>query len=409
MTTVIVIGGQWGDEGKGKIVDYLAHLFRPDFGVRFNGGPNAGHSIDNELGQFVLHQVPSTILTPGGLAVLGNGVVIDPGALLTEVQELQAKGVDPDRVRISDRAHLILPEHKQRDQSEERLRGEKKIGTTGRGIGPTYADKAARTGVRVADLLLGPLEAGDFSLQSWEELLWFGETVRDRVVSSERLLAEARMSAKSLLLEGAQGVLLDVDFGTYPRVTSSSTTRAGAYSGSGLTPDSSEVILGVFKSYVTRVGEGVFPTELPIEEANQLRELGAEYGATTGRPRRIGWFDAVLGRYAQQINQFSHLVLTKCDVLDQMPEIKICTAYRFRGDQIDYPPATEAGLLQCEPVYQTLPGWRTPTDQVRKVADLPREFRSYCNLIEELVGAPIGLISVGKRREETIEVNKLAL
>lgn len=424
MTTTIVIGGQWGDEGKGKIVDYLASEINPDFGVRFNGGANAGHSIENNLGSFVLHLIPATIFTPGAISVIGNGVVIEPGALLVEMKKLVEKGVDISGLRISDRCHLIMPWHRLRESAEEAARGKEKIGTTGRGIGPCYADKAAREGFRVADLsakggwelledlynrnlkrLPVELHGSMPALEQLQKMLRdFDRQIAGRVIQTEALLWKARLQGKQLLLEGAQGVLLDVDFGTYPRVTSSSTTRLGAYHGTGLPPSDDEVVVGIFKGYVTRVGEGAFPTELNDQNGHKLREIGHEYGATTGRARRCGWFDAVQARYAHRLNDFSWIVLTKNDVMDTFGTIRICVAYNLDGVELVTPPTTDRDLAKCVPVYQDMPGWQTPTSHIRHFADLPIAMQNYCRRLEELVGVQIGMISVGPKREETIKL-----
>ncbi len=425
MPTIIVIGGQWGDEGKGKVVDYLSAAYQPEVGVRFNGGPNAGHSIENEFGKFVLHQVPATIFDPNALSIMGNGVVIDLWELTEEIKTLERSGVDCSGLRISDRAHLIMPWHKVRDRVEERTRAGHKIGTTGRGIGPAYSDKFAREGLRVVDLLASDwrdrvvqrfrrqseligrellresVSLGSF-LASIEQVF---SPLRTKVVQTEALLANYVQA--NILLEGAQGTLLDPEFGSYPMVTSSLPTRLGAYQGSGVAPRSTDVVLGVFKGYATRVGEGPFPTELCNQQGEDLRQAGIEFGATTGRPRRTGWFDAVLARYACQINGFTGLVLTKSDVLDTMETVKICTGYKLDGSLIDYPPTDITELEKCEPVYEEIEGWQTPTNEIRKLVDLPFDMKRYIERIEELVGVSVDLISIGPKREETIEVRPL--
>lgn len=425
MKDVIVIGGQYGDEGKGKIVDYLATELKPDFGVRFNGGANAGHSIENGYGSFVLHLIPATIFTPGATSVLGNGVVINPASLLKEMDALTQRGVDISGLRISDLCHLIMPWHQLREKVEERARGQGKIGTTGQGIGPCYADKAAREGVRISDLRSGGgwefletlyqrnrerlPEPERSELPSWSELRKelekFCLQIESLVVRTEILLSEARQRGKKMLFEGAQGSGLDLDFGTYPRVTSSTTNRLGVYQGTGLPPAENETVVGIFKGYMTRVGEGAFPTELRDPTGEQLRRVGKEFGATTGRPRRCGWFDAVQARTAHRLNGFSWIVLTKNDVMDAFETVKICVAYELDGELISESPSTERELARCIPVYEIMPGWGVPTSNVRFFEDLPESMKNYCRRLEEIVGVRIGMISVGPNREETIKLN----
>lgn len=428
MPTIIIVGGQWGDEGKGKIVDYIASSVKPDFGVRFNGGANAGHSIENNYGKTVLHLIPSTVFTPSVLSVIASGVVIDPTELLKEINELNSLEVDTSNLRISDRAHLVMPWHKARDRAEERLRQKngQRIGTTGRGIGPCNGDKVSREGLRVGDLFQTPAyleqrvrwlhKLNEERLIGTEEelepfttvfgwLTWFREQISSFVVKSEKVLFEADQDGKLLLLEGAQGTLLDVEFGTYPKVTSSGTTRLGAYQGIGFVPQGETKVIGVFKGYVTRVGEGPFPTEELGPEGENMRFVGKEFGATTGRPRRCGWFDAILARYANQINGFTSLVLTKTDVMDQFETVKVCTGYRLGEEEFAYPPLVEDEFAECKPVYEEMTGWQTATNNCHKFEELPKPMQTYCQRIEELTGAKISLISVGPAREETIEIN----
>ena len=425
MPAIVVVGAHWGDEGKGKIVDLLAQT--ADMVVRFCGGDNAGHTVINPQGAFSLHLVPSGIFCPQTTCVIGNGVVVSAEALLGELDALQAQGVDVSRIFVSDKAHLVLPYHMQLDGLEERARGDVAIGTTRRGIGPTYADRAARSGIRVGDLL--DREALAARLESvlqtksvllnaygveplpfeelYQELCRFAERLAPRIRSTEGMVNEALDQGRTVIFEGAQGTLLDVQFGTYPFVTSSDTTSAGVYTGGGLRPRRLECILGIFKAYTTRVGTGPMPTELTDETGELIRQRAHEFGVTTGRPRRCGWFDAVAGRYSAQVNGFTGGALTRLDVLDDFHSIKLCTAYRYEGSILESFPSTEAVLKRCEPVYEELPGWREPTAHLRRFEELPKEARAYIHRLEELVGCSMQLISVGPRREETICVQPL--
>ncbi|MDZ7361210.1 MAG: adenylosuccinate synthase [candidate division KSB1 bacterium] len=422
MSVQIIVGAQWGDEGKGKIVDLLSE--KADVVARYQGGANAGHTVVIGGEKFVLHLIPSGILQPNTTCVIGNGVVIDPAALLHEIDLLVKKGIPVrGRLLISHRAHLVMPYHKLLDQSKEETEAQKKIGTTGRGIGPAYVDKAHRMGIRIVDLLeaetlkekirqnlseknailsavyaKAPLEA-DAILQEYRR---FDEQIDPYVTDVSHYLQQAIAAGKHILCEGAQGALLDVDFGTYPFVTSSNPTSGGACTGLGIGPTKINHVLGVIKAYTTRVGMGPFPTEIQGGLGEQLRELGHEYGATTGRPRRCGWFDAVVANYAAQINGVDAWALTKLDVLDTFDEIKLCVGYRYRSKELKTFPAEIHILENCEPVYETFAGWQCSTANARRFDDLPRQAQEYLKAIEQITATPIRIISVGSDREQTI-------
>ncbi len=413
-----VIGAQWGDEGKGKIVDLLT----PHFSIvaRYQGGHNAGHTVFVRGTRFVLHLVPSGILHPGTTCVIGNGVVIDPRALFEEVETLGRNGVEVgDRLRISERAHVILPYHRDLDLFSEARRGDRSIGTTSRGIGPAYEDKIGRRGIRVGDLkdpsalaaevrdnvharnrLVGG-EALDWK-RVFDDLLQYAERIRPWVCDTSLFLSRAMAEGRSVLFEGAQGTLLDIDHGTYPFVTSSSASVGGVCTGLGIGLRAIDHVLGVAKAYITRVGGGPLPTELSGSLAERLRESGQEYGASTGRPRRCGWYDAVTVRYAVRINGLDGLALTKLDVLDDLDEIKICTAYRWRGEVLDEFPSDLSVLASCEAVYESAPGWKRSTRGVRSLADLPREARAYVARLQEVSKVRAAIVSTGSDREDTI-------
>jgi adenylosuccinate synthase len=419
---LVGVGSQWGDEGKGKIVDVLAK--DADWIARYQGGANAGHTVEVGDDQFILHQVPSGVLYPGKKCVLGNGMVIDPMTFFEELDELEGRGFEIEgRVLVSGKAHLVMSYHKLLDQAQELSRGKGAIGTTGRGIGATYEDKVARSGIRVADLgqparlreqleiaaarannRLGTLgsdmkvDAGQLADELSEYAPRLAAMCRD--VGHE--LYQALQHGERVLLEGAQGSMLDVDHGTYPFVTSSNTAAGAAGTGLGLGPTAIDAVLGVVKAYTTRVGNGPLPTELPPDEAERLRQMGGEYGATTGRPRRTGWFDAPVVAYAGRLNGLTALAVSKLDVLDQFPEIKLATGYRICGDLVTQFPAELTSLGQVEPVYETLPGWQTSTAEARRLEDLPAEARTYLDRIEELTGIPIEYVSVGTRRRQII-------
>jgi len=417
--TVVVVGAQWGDEGKGKLVDVIAES--ADWVVRYQGGANAGHTVHIGDVTVVLHQIPSGILQPGVRCAIGNGVVLDPDTLFEEIDQLVKDGVDVEgRLYVSDRAHLVLPYHKLVDSQSEASR---RIGTTGRGIGPAYEDKVARRGVRVLDLrhparLRELVERGVSHANA--QLSTFGSKERVNVESilsmleplAPRLLALAEdvgliihraiQSGAAVLLEGAQGSLLDIDHGTYPFVTSSTTTSGGAALGVGIAPTAIDAVLGVVKAYTTRVGNGPLPTEMDEEMAGQMRKLGNEFGATTGRPRRCGWFDAVVVRYAARVNGLSDLAVTKLDVLDTIEKIALCTGYDVNGERHTEFPGDITALEGVRPVYEWFEGWKRPTNDARKLEDLPKEARKYLDRIEALVEAPITFVSVGTRRDQII-------
>jgi adenylosuccinate synthase len=414
-----VLGTQWGDEGKGKIVDLLT----PHFGMvaRYQGGHNAGHTVYVKGRKFVLHLIPSGILRPGVTCLIGNGVVVDPKALFAEVDELAGLGVTVgDRLIVSEKAHVILPYHRDLDLLSEARRGERKIGTTSRGIGPAYEDKVARRGIRMGDLLGDP-EAlavevrenvaarnrlvGDDTMK-WEavfaQLQVDAERLRPWVGDVSLALTRGMAEGRRVLFEGAQATLLDIDHGTYPYVTSSNATVGGVCTGLGVPPKAIGHVLGVAKAYTTRVGEGPMPTELTGEMAERLRESGNEYGASTGRPRRCGWYDAVVVRYSARINGLDALALTKLDVLDGLPELRVCTGYEVNGQLITEFPGDLRVLAAATPRYETLPGWTTPTSGVRAFADLPANARAYIRRLEEVTGAPCAVVSTGSDRDDTI-------
>ena len=415
---IAVLGAQWGDEGKGKIVDLLTRHF--SIVARYQGGHNAGHTVYAGGRRFVLRLLPSGILHEGITCVIGNGLVVDPQALFAEIDELARAGITiGDRLVLSDKAHLILPYHRELDLLSEARRGERRIGTTSRGIGPAYEDKIARRGVRVGDLantdsLSEAVEQNVAARnrliaestmdcrQVLEELQRAWARMAPWVTDVSLFLARAREADRSIMFEGAQGTLLDIDHGTYPYVTSSNATIGGVLTGLGVGPKAIDGVLGVAKAYTTRVGEGPLPTELTGELGNRLRESGQEFGAVTGRPRRCGWYDAVAVRYAVRVNGLDALALTKLDVLDGLPELQVCTAYRCRGATLTEMPGDLAQLAACEPVYETIPGWTTPAAGVRDFERLPREARAYIARLEEITGVPAAIISTGSAREDTI-------
>ncbi|AVP98018.1 adenylosuccinate synthase [Ahniella affigens] len=420
--SVVILGAQWGDEGKGKIVDLLTENVGAV--VRFQGGHNAGHTLVINGQKTVLHLIPSGILRDGALCLIGNGVVLSPAALKHEIEELEAKGVDVrSRLRISPATPLIMPYHIAVDQARERASGDKKIGTTGRGIGPAYEDKVARRGIRVSDLaypdqlaekLRAAMDYHNFVLTGWlqapaldfqqvlDETLGFADYVRPMVEDVSTLLYEARKSGQRILFEGAQGSLLDIDHGTYPYVTSSNTTTGGALAGCGVGADAIDYVLGICKAYATRVGGGPFPTELHDDMGELLRKRGNEFGATTGRPRRCGWIDLVALKRAVQINGIDGLAITKLDVLDGLPSIKVCIAYEYRGKRREWAPLDAAGWEECKPVYLEFPGWDEPTSGVREFGKLPAAARAYLRAVEELSGCHLAMVATGADRLDTI-------
>jgi adenylosuccinate synthase len=429
---IAVIGAQWGDEGKGKIVDLLAERF--DIVVRYQGGHNAGHSVQIGNRSFVLHLLPSGIVHEGKTCVLGNGMVIDPKAFFEEADRLASQGIriTPERVKVSSRAHLILPYHRALDHTSEERLGNEKVGTTLRGIGPAYEDKAGRRGIRVADGLVPdvlrsriernledanriivayggePLDADTIIM----ETAFLVERLAPFITDTSHFLNQAAASGKTILLEGAQATLLDVDHGTYPFVTSSSTVVGGALVGTGLAPKRLNGVLGIVRTYTTRVGEGPFPTEM-LESESELgqliRERGREYGASTGRPRRCGWFDAFATRYAAEINGFTSVALTKLDVLDALDEIKVCVGYNLNGKKCESLPAVSQDLRRVEPIYETLPGWKSETLGITELRELPPKAREYINFLSNQIGVEIGLVSTGPERSQTIIVRESAL
>ncbi|KAF0249305.1 MAG: adenylosuccinate synthase [bacterium] len=421
MRNIVVVGTQWGDEGKGKIVDLLT----PHFNVvaRYQGGHNAGHTVVIGDKKFILRLLPSGILHPETICVIGNGVVVDPQALQSEIAELQTVGISViGRLWISSRAHLIMPYHRAIDIATEDALGNEKVGTTRRGIGPTYEDKISRRGLRVADLLdkesfrqkvlahsnaaIKRLKTSGHNLSDdkdqYDSYFQAVEGLTEFIKDTTYFLNSAVKAGKNVLLEGAQGTMLDVDHGTYPYVTSSSATAGGAAIGTGLGPNKITGALGITKAYTTRVGSGPFPTELNDEMGEHLRKHGNEFGAVTGRPRRTGWFDALIVRYAVMVNGLDTIALTKLDVLDQMPEIKVCIGYCLHGKEINELPSTASALEQVEPIYRTVKGWQETTAYIKHYEQLPEKARDYIKLLEDLVECPIGMISTGPERDETI-------
>ena len=429
MPVVAVIGAQWGDEGKGRAIDLYAERAR--LVIRYGGGNNAGHTIVNNFGTFKLHLLPSGLFYPHTVNVISSGVVIDPAVLIQEISELRARNVSMERLFISERAHVIMPYHIQQDQLDEALRGDSKIGTTGRGIGPAYADKMSRIGIRMGDLLneevlLSRLRqvldtknkvmaalynTPPFSLHEiYLRYLDYGRQLAEHITDVHPIIHRALEKDVGVLLEGAQGVLLDIDYGTYPYVTSSPPGAAGAAQGAGIGPTRFSSVVGVYKAFVSRVGAGPFPTEVQGAEADALRQIGtpwAEVGTTTGRLRRVGWFDAVLARYTAQLNGFDTVAITKLDVLDGLPKIKICVGYRLHDAELNTPPADITVYSKVEPIYEELPGWQKPTTNVRRFDQLPEAAQAYVARLCELIGARIGIVSVGQERDQMIEVNRV--
>ncbi|MDD5095784.1 MAG: adenylosuccinate synthase [Dehalococcoidia bacterium] len=427
MPVIAIIGGQWGDEGKGKIVDLLAE--RANIVARFSGGSNAGHTVVNKFGEFKLHLIPSGIFHSKVDCLIGNGVVINPKVLIGELDDLQKRGIDTSRLFISDRAHLIMPHHLLLDGLEEDARGVRALGTTRQGIGPAFADKVSRLGIRMGDLLDKDLFKKrlkvvlDYKNKSITKVfggkpLSFDDIDREYCIYIDRLVPFIRETSSiindaaerndTIILEGAQGTMLDIDFGTYPYVTSSPPTAWGACLGTGLSPTKINKIIGVFKAYTTRVGGGPMPTESTDAIGDTIRERGKEYGTTTGRPRRCGWFDGVAARFSSRLNGFTGVAITKFDILDTMPTVKICTGYKLEGDVLKIPPASFAMLEKCDPVYEEMPGWQKPTRDILKFGALPKEAQRYLKRIEEVIGARVDLVSVGPGRDQTIVLRSIS-
>ncbi len=423
MATRVVIGTQWGDEGKGKYIDMLAET--SEIVVRFSGGNNAGHTIVANGVKYALHLVPSGILHEGKTCIIGNGVVVDPGVLLKEIKMLNDKGINTDRLLISDRAHVIMPYHKLMDELQEKFRGENPIGTTKRGIGPCYADKTERCGIRICDLvdeelfiekvkqnlaIKNQIIEKVYSGQKVNEhdvineYLEYGRKLKKHVANVNNLLFDAIENKKNILFEGAQATFLDLDFGTYPYVTSSNPIAGGVCTGAGIGPVYINEVYGVLKAYTSRVGAGPFPTEQDNETGDTIRQLGHEYGTTTGRPRRCGWLDLVMIRYAAKVNGLTALAVNHVDTIGKLPGIKLCVAYKKDGQQIDYFPSSLKELAKCEPVYEEFASWNVDISNVKKYDDLPENAKAYLRRIEEIVGVKVKLIGVGKDREQTIVV-----
>jgi adenylosuccinate synthase len=422
---IIVLGAQWGDEGKGKATDLLGD--RVKYVVRYQGGNNAGHTVVIGDQKYALHLLPSGILTPSCIPVIGNGVVIDPAVLLEEIRGLNERGVDTSNLKISTNAHLITPYHRTIDKVSERFLGKAKIGTTGRGIGPAYADKINRIGIRVQDLfdpsilrqkIEGALKDKNQVLvkvfnrkgldidEILKEYLEYAEILRPYVTDTSLLLNQALERGENILLEGSQGTLLDVDHGTYPFVTSSNPTAGGASTGSGIGPTKISRVIGIVKAYTTRVGSGPFPTELFDEDGEKLRSIGGEVGVTTGRARRCGWYDAPIARYAVRINGLTDFFLTKLDVLTGWEKIPVCVAYEIDGRRVEELPASQSDFHHAKPIYEYLPGWSEDISKARKLSDLPINAQGYIKFLEKISGAPISAIGVGPGRDETIQIRE---
>jgi adenylosuccinate synthase len=426
MPAIVLVGAQWGDEGKGKATDLLGD--RVDYVVRYQGGNNAGHTVVIGDESYALHLLPSGVLSPKVTPVIGNGVVIDPEVLLAEIDGLAERGVSCDRLLISANAHLIMPHHRALDKVTERYLGSARIGTTGRGIGPTYGDKVARTGIRVQDLFDPGILEQKLNLVLMEknqvltkvynrrgidaaavvaEYLGYGERMRPYVTDTALVLNRALDDDRTVLLEGAQATMLDVDHGTYPFVTSSSPTAGGACAGSGIGPTRITKVIGIVKAYTTRVGAGPFPTELLDEQGEWLRKAGGEYGVTTGRPRRTGWFDAVIARYATRVNGITDYFVTKLDVLSGLEKVPICVAYDVAGTRYDEVPMTQTEFHHATPVYEYFDGWWEDLSGVRDFAGLPRNAQAYVRAVEEIIGAPVAAVGTGPRRDQTLQLRPL--
>jgi len=426
MSVVAVIGAQWGDEGKGKIVDLLAE--KADAVIRYSGGDNAGHTVINPKGEFKLHIVPSGIFYPHAACIIGNGVVINPRVLLSEMDSLISSGVDINNLHISDRAHVIMPWHILLDGLEEETLGQGAIGTTKKGIGPAFADKAARKGIRTCDLLdpdkfkarLAEVLSSKndlltkiynrppFEMQAvFSEYDGYAQRLKAFIKDTTSMISDLLVKGSNIVLEGAQGTMLDTDFGSYPFVTSSSPLAAGACLGSGINPRKIDHVVGIFKAYTTRVGGGPMPTELNDSVGEYIRERAHEYGATTGRARRCGWFDAVVGRYSTELNGFTSGILTRLDVLDELETVKICVGYKVDNKTVDRFPADISTLENCQPVYEEFPGWKAPTSDIREFKKLPPNAIRYVQRLEKLIGCRFHIISIGPRRDQNITIKKI--
>ena len=426
MPAIVLLGAQWGDEGKGKATDILGD--RVDYVVRYQGGNNAGHTVVIGDQKYALHLLPSGILSPNVIPVIGNGVVIDPAVLLEEIKGLNERGIDTSKLVISSNAHLITPYHRTIDKVSERFLGKAKIGTTGRGIGPAYADKISRIGIRVQDIfdqsilekkiesalrdknqvLTKVFNRKDMEVNEiLDEYLGYAEILRPYIADTALLLNQALENGKTVLLEGSQGTLLDVDHGTYPFVTSSNPTAGGACTGSGIGPTKIERVIGIVKAYTTRVGSGPFPTELENEDGEKLRTIGHEYGTTTGRNRRCGWYDAPIARFAVRINGLTDFFLTKLDVLTGWEKIPVCVAYEIDGKRVEEVPSSQTDFHHAVPIYEYLPGWTEDISKARDISDLPKNARDYITFLEEISGAPMSAIGVGPGRDETIVTRDL--
>ena len=426
MPAIVLVGAQWGDEGKGKATDLLGD--RVHYVVRYQGGNNAGHTVVVGEESYALHMLPSGVISPGVVPVIGNGVVVDPRVLLEEIDALQARGVSCAKLLISANAHLIMPYHRALDKVTERYLGSAQIGTTGRGIGPTYGDKIARVGIRVQDLFdpgifrqklelvlreknqlltkiynRRAIEPGPIA----DEYIGYGERLRPYVADTGLVLGQALDEDRVVLLEGAQATMLDVDHGTYPFVTSSSPTAGGACAGSGIGPTRITKVIGVVKAYTTRVGAGPFPTELTDEQGEWLRKTGGEYGVTTGRPRRTGWFDTVVARYSTRVNGITDYFLTKLDVLSSLDKVPVCVAYEVDGKRCGQLPTTQTEFHHARPVYEYLDGWWEDISQAQSFSDLPPNAQRYVQAIEEMIGAPVCAVGVGPRRDQTLQIRDL--
>jgi adenylosuccinate synthase len=419
---IILVGGQWGDEGKGKVIDFLAA--RADMVIRSQGGNNAGHTVITEHGEFKFQLMPSGILYPDCVCVIGNGVVVDPIVLLREISQLRERGIEPKNLIVSERAHMVMRYHPLFDQLEEEARGDDRLGTTWRGIGPAYADKVRRIGFRIGDLqkeafmrkklayvvgqVKNPIltklyehEAYDWSSMV-DEYMGYAKQLDPYIKDTFPLIQGALDRKANILLEGAQATMLDLDFGTYPYVTSSNPTAGGALTGSGIPPTKVDLTIGVFKAYTTRVGYGPLPSEVLDEVGDQIRERGHEFGTVTGRPRRIGWFDSAVAGYSARLNGIGCAALMRLDILDDQPLLKICTGYDFRGKRYDHPIANISHYKHCQPVYEEMPGWQTDIGGAREWDDLPRACRGYVERIGELIGVPIELVGTGPRRDQFV-------